>query len=75
MKKLFVIILSVMLLFVSCAKVDDITARIPSQDSEIMFNVGSRVATKAIVEGTAMVDTFGGKNGQDHNLQFLHNKS
>lgn len=59
MKKLFVTILSVMLLFVSCAKVDDITARIPSQDSEIMFNVGSRVATKAIVEGTAMVDTFG----------------
>lgn len=59
MKKLLIAFLSVLLLFVSCAKVEDMTDRMSSQDRKIAFVVDNRVNTKAIVEGTTMVDTMG----------------
>ena len=59
MKKILLTILSVILIFVSCAKINDITVRMPSQDTEVVFNVSNGIATKAIVDTTVMLDHFG----------------
>jgi hypothetical protein len=61
MKKLFIYILSVIAIVASCAKVDDMTERFSAQGREIVFTVANTNSpvTKAIVDTTAMVDTFG----------------
>lgn len=59
MKKILLTILSVILIFVSCAKINDITVRMPSQDTEVVFSVSNGIATKAIVDTTVMLDHFG----------------
>ena len=59
MKKLFTLILTVILLTIGCAKIEDTyTRNIKLNGTEITFNTHNS-ATKAIVEGTAVVDTFG----------------
>lgn len=59
MKKLFTLILTVILLTTGCAKIEDTyTRNIKLNGTEITFNTHNS-ATKAIVEGTAVVDTFG----------------
>lgn len=57
MKRLFTIIPVAALLIAGCAKIEDMSIR-NLNDTEIAFNTHSSV-TKAIVEGTAMVDTMG----------------
>lgn len=58
MKKLFTVLLSATLLFASCAKVEDMSVRDANLErTSITFN--TIAATKAIVEGTDMVDNFG----------------
>ena len=57
MKKLFTILISAMLLFAGCTKIEDMSLRNAGL-SEITFNT-STVDTKAIVDTTAMVDDFG----------------
>ena len=52
MKKLFTILLSAILLFASCTKIEDMSVGVP-------INFNTATATKAIVEGTDMVDNFG----------------
>ena len=60
MKKFFTILLTAMLLFAGCAKIEDMTVRDDNFGrTEIVFNTGATVATKAIVDTTAMVDDFG----------------
>lgn len=60
MKKLFTIILSTVVLFASCAKIEDMTVRNTNKNNaEIVFNTKASVSTKAIVEGTEMTDHFG----------------
>lgn len=59
MKKIFVTIISVLTIFAACTKIEDSTLRnINSDKNKIYFNIGSR-STKAIVEGTTLVDNFG----------------
>lgn len=60
MKKIIITLLSVLLVFASCAKINDITKE-STQDNKITFVVDNSTnpSTKAIVEGTAMVDNFG----------------
>ena len=59
MKKLFTLILTIILLTVGCAKVEDMYVRNANLNgTEIVFNTHNSV-TKAIVEGTSMVDTMG----------------
>lgn len=58
MKKIFNIILSVIILLagiMACTKIEDMSAKF---NQEIAFNTSSP-ATKAIVEGTTMTDNFG----------------
>lgn len=57
MKKLFAILLSAILLFASCAKVEDMSVKYAGERTNIAFNTAA--TTKAIVEGTGMVDHFG----------------
>lgn len=57
MKKLFAILLSAILLFASCAKIEDMSVKYAGERTSIAFNTAA--ATKAIVEGTDMVDHFG----------------
>ena len=59
MKKLLIFFISAIIALASCAKIDDITERIYTQDREITFTVGNSPATKAIVDSTVMVDNFG----------------
>jgi hypothetical protein len=60
MKKLFAILFSTTLLFASCVKVEDMFVEdTKTTNDEIVFNTRASVSTKAIVEGTAMVDTMG----------------
>lgn len=57
MKRAFAILISMFLLLVSCVKVEDVYTRDAELNrTEIVFN---SVTTKAIIEGTAMVDHFG----------------
>jgi hypothetical protein len=58
MKKFFAILFTAMLLLAGCAKVEDMTIGNFGR-SEITFNTGTSVATKAIVDTTAMEDNFG----------------
>lgn len=59
MKKIFVTIISVLAIFAACTKIEDSTFRnINSVKNEIYFSTDSR-STKAIVEGTTLVDNFG----------------
>ena len=60
MKKIFTILLAAMLLFAGCTKIEDMTVRDADLTrTEIIFNTGASVATKAIVDTTAMEDNFG----------------
>lgn len=60
MKKLFTIILSVIFIFASCAKIEDLSVRNGNTNgAEISFSTKASVATRAIVDTTAMVDNFG----------------
>ena len=59
MKKLFLYIFSVLVIFAACAKIEDTSVRNNIQNTtEIVFNLDNPF-TKAIVEGTTMVDNFG----------------
>ena len=59
MEKIFVTIISVLTIFAACTKIEDSTLRnINSVKNEIYFSTDSR-STKAIVEGTTLVDNFG----------------
>lgn len=60
MKKFFTILCAAFLLFAGCAKIEDMSVRDDNFGrTEIVFNTGATVATKAIVDTTAMVDDFG----------------
>lgn len=61
MKKILLVILSVILIFASCIQIDDITDKVLTQNREISFTVDNTnvPVTKAIVDTTAMVDNFG----------------
>ena len=58
MKRLIIVFLSAVVLFASCAKVENFSAR-NSKNTEIVFNTRTSVTTKAIVESTVMADNFG----------------
>lgn len=58
MKKFIIIALSAIMGLSACVKVDDIAA-VKGIKGEVVFNTKNKVATKAIVEGTSMVDNFG----------------
>ena len=58
MKKLFTILVSVLLILASCTRIEDVTKNVTYNDTEILFNTNTST-TKAIVEGTEMVDNFG----------------
>ena len=60
MKRLFTIFLSVAFVFASCAKIEDASVRSTiANGAEIAFSTRPSAATRAIVDGTAMVDNFG----------------
>lgn len=60
MKKLFTILLSVIFILASCAKIEDLSVRNANTNgTEITFSTKASVATKAIVDSTIMVDNFG----------------
>lgn len=56
MKKFIIAFLFGVILFASCADISDVTRTIG--DNEIVFNTNS-AKTRAIVEGTTMIDNFG----------------
>lgn len=60
MKKLFMILLSAVFIFASCAKIEDLSVRNGNTNgTEITFSTKASVATKAIVDSTVMADNFG----------------
>lgn len=61
MKRFIYSILAAAAIFASCAKVDDLSERnFPKTNGEIVFNTNASVkGTKAIVEGSEMIDNFG----------------
>ena len=60
MKKVFTILLSVIFILASCAKVEDLSVRNANTNgTEITFSTKASVATKAIVDSTVLVDNFG----------------
>ena len=60
MKKLFMILLSAVFIFASCAKIEDLSVgNANTNGTEITFSTKASVATKAIVDSTVMVDNFG----------------
>lgn len=59
MKKIFTIFLALLLLFVSCAKIEDMSIRnINLNETEIVFSTNTTM-TKAIIDGNEMKDHFG----------------
>ena len=60
MKKLFTVLLSVVFILASCAKIEDLSVRNANTNgAEITFSTKASAATKAIVDSTVMVDNFG----------------
>jgi hypothetical protein len=61
MKRFIYSVLAAAAIFASCAKVDDLSERnFPKTNGEIVFNTNaSAKGTKAIVEGSEMIDNFG----------------
>ena len=59
MKKLLTILVSAMILFAGCAKVEDLSMRDANLNrTEIVFNT-TATSTRAIVDTTGMIDNFG----------------
>ena len=59
MKKFFTILFTVILLVTSCTITDITRDNLNLKETEVLFKTNASSATKAIVEGTEMVDNFG----------------